>query len=35
MVMTNPWFVGGVVIVVLVILAGLFWWLHKEGKLPF
>ena len=32
---TNPWFIGGAVVVVLVIIGGVLWWLHKEGKLPF
>jgi uncharacterized membrane protein YqiK len=30
---TNPWAIVGVVVVVLAIIGGVLWWLHKEGKL--
>ena len=30
---TNPLFIGGAVVVVLAIIGGVLWWLHKEGKL--
>jgi len=30
---TNPWFITGVVVVVLAIIGGILWWLHKKGKL--
>ena len=33
--MTNPWFIGVGIVVVLAIVGGALWWLHKEGKLPF
>ena len=33
--MTTTWFIGGAAIVVLAIIVGVLWWLHKEGKLPF
>jgi uncharacterized iron-regulated membrane protein len=35
--LTNPWVIGGVVVVVVAIVGGVLWWLHKEGKikLPF
>ena len=32
---TNPWFIGGGIVVVLAIIGGVLWWLHKKGKLPF
>ena len=28
--LTSPYVIGGVVVVVAI--AGLLWWLHKEGK---
>lgn len=31
--LTNPWVIGGAVVVVVAIVAGVLWWLHKEGKL--
>jgi hypothetical protein len=35
--LTNPWVISGAVVVVLAIVGGVLWWLHKEGKikLPF
>jgi len=32
---TNPWFIRGGIVVVLAVIGGVLWWLHKEGKLPF
>ncbi len=32
---TNPWFIGVEIVVVLVIIGGVLWRLHKKGKLPF
>jgi hypothetical protein len=34
-IITNPLFIGSGVVVVLAIIGGVIWWLHKEGKLPF
>lgn len=30
---TNPYITGVVVVVLLAIIGGVLWWLHKEGKL--
>ena len=31
--LTNPYVIGGAVVVVIAIVGGILWWLHKEGKL--
>jgi hypothetical protein len=31
--LTNPWVIGGAGVVVIAIVAGVLWWLHKEGKI--
>ena len=31
--LTNPYVIGGVVVVVVAIVGGVLWWLHKEGKI--
>ena len=30
---TNPYIMGVAVVVLLAIIGGILWWLHKEGKL--
>jgi len=31
--LTNPWVIGGAVVVVVAIVGVVLWWLHKEGKI--
>ena len=31
--LTNPYAIGGAVVVVVAIVGGVLWWLHKKGKL--
>ena len=31
--LTNPWVIGVAIVVVVAIVGGVLWWLHKEGKL--
>jgi hypothetical protein len=35
--LNSPWVIGAGIVIILAIIAGLLWWLHKEGKikLPF
>jgi heme/copper-type cytochrome/quinol oxidase subunit 4 len=31
--LTNPYLIGGAIVVIIAIVGGILWWLHKEGKL--
>ncbi|MDP2907135.1 MAG: hypothetical protein Q8O03_04300 [Nanoarchaeota archaeon] len=31
--LTNPYVIGATVVVIIAVVGGILWWLHKEGKL--